>query len=643
MIALCVIVFYWVPITSPRASIQWDAADLHYPAQKYFSDHVRAGQLPFWTPYTFSGYPILAYPEVGAFYPPQWPFFLIGVTPRSIQWELVLHAFLACLGAWLLIARLVANRAAAILGAFAYGFSGFFAGHSSHVGMFSAAAGLPWLLLSFHNALESGALLYTAVGGLVGSMIILAGHVQTALYAFAALGLYGLAGIYRAPRRWGHIVAVLTGIVAIALSIGAVQILPGVELTNYSIRAGFDFSRSTQGALALSALSTLLVPNALGAVSGPYTGPADITQYYFYAGFLLLPLAAIGAAKTNARLAALAVIAPTMWYMLGPGAGLYRLVSLLPGFAKVRAPIHAWFVVALGLAILAAAGLDWIGRRWKWRYLAPALIAILFADLWYWNSLVNPLAYGRSSFDELYGDAEESVRLHVASSVPPLSRFDAPRALTALGPLDHPLDLHLETTYGYFALELTAYDEYVNAMQRNPRLRDGLNVSRILDPKQGRIEPNPATLPRAYFPKTLVHVATSDESRRALETLDPAVQSIVLGALPSIQQDPAGTASILSHDEGSMRIGCRVASPSILRLSVPWFPGWHANIAGQDCPIVRLDHALIGVIVPAGEHIVDVRFRSNYFGAGLAISVAGLLGASLLAVYASRPRHSPAQ
>ena len=53
LIALCAILFYWAPMTSPSASIQWDAADMHYPLQKYFSDRLLSGKLPFWTPYLF--------------------------------------------------------------------------------------------------------------------------------------------------------------------------------------------------------------------------------------------------------------------------------------------------------------------------------------------------------------------------------------------------------------------------------------------------------------------------------------------------------------------------------------------------------------------------------------------------------------
>jgi len=108
-------------MTSTSASIQWDAANVHYPMQKYFSDRLSPRQLPFWTPYVLSAtrfWPIRRWARVSA----NWPFLLAGITPRSIQLELALNAFLACLGAYLLISKHVQNRGAAILGAFAYGF-----------------------------------------------------------------------------------------------------------------------------------------------------------------------------------------------------------------------------------------------------------------------------------------------------------------------------------------------------------------------------------------------------------------------------------------------------------------------------------------------------------------------------------------
>src|SRR5689334_23677456 len=120
-ILAAVVVFYWIPMTSPDTSVQWDAVDVHYSSQKYFADRVMDGQIPFWTPYIFSGFPFLADPQVGAWYPLNWPFFLSGITPRAIEAELVIHAFLACFGAFFLFGRLMPNRSAALIGALLYG------------------------------------------------------------------------------------------------------------------------------------------------------------------------------------------------------------------------------------------------------------------------------------------------------------------------------------------------------------------------------------------------------------------------------------------------------------------------------------------------------------------------------------------
>jgi hypothetical protein len=631
LIALCAILFYWAPMTSPSASIQWDAADMHYPLQKYFSDSLLSGKLPFWTPYLFSGYPILANPEVGAWYPPHWPFFLTGVAPRSIQFELALNALLACLGAYFLISRQVAIRAAAVLGALAYGLSGFFAGHSSHVGLFSAAAGFPWLLLAYRRAADSTALRYTALGAMAGGAMILAGYTQTAVYGFLGLGLYALADLWGRGRRWLRTAAIVGGMLAGALACAAIQILPGLELVGHSIRAASNYATSTDGTLHASALMTLVAPDWLGAISGNYKGPSDITQYYFYSGLLLLPLAALGAVKTRARLPGLLLIVPPAWYMLGPAGGFYRLVALAPGLIKFRAPIQGWFLAAFGLALLAAAGGNWLFARWRIPYLGIIVAAVFFADVWYRNSIDNPLAYARASFEELYGAHEEMGRQQVAASQPPLTRFEGPRYLAALGPQDHPLDLKLEATYGYFALEPAVYQEYTDAMQRNSKLRDGLNVSRYLNMTTGHLDPNPSVLPRAYFPKAVADVGSPAESRQALETLDPSAQSVVLLPHSPVRQDAAATASIASYDEQSYRVRYHAASPSLLKLSVAWYPGWRATLNGGELPVLRVDHALMGAVVPAGDGEVEFRFHSNYFGAGLAITLVAALGLGLLA------------
>jgi hypothetical protein len=321
---------------------------------------------------------------------------------------------------------------------------------------------------------------------------------------------------------------------------------------------------------------------------------------------------------------------------------LYRVAGLLPGFGSFRAPVQGWFVVTLGLAILAAAGAAWMLDRWKAPYMVPLLLVVVFCDVWYWNSWTNPLAYARSSFDELYGNAEALVQRDIASTQPPLSRFEAPPRMTALGPLNHPLDLRLESTYGYVGLELRDYSEYVAAMQTNRRLADGLNVSRVLNLEHKRVDPNPSVLPRASFPGTITEAVSIDESRRMLAAHDPSHTVIVVAPHPATRQDASATASIVWHDEQGYRIRYKAASPSLLRLSVPYFPGWHATVNDTECAVVRADHALTGIIVPAGENELTVRFRSNYFGAGAAISVTALLLVVLTVWRDTRKKPDPA-
>src|SRR5271170_5567735 len=91
--------------------------------------------------------------------------------------------------------RLIRQRQAAVLAGLCYGLSGFFVGHSSHTTMLQDAGWMPWLLLLLDLALESHPLRFTILGGLAAGMLILAGHFQTILYSFVALGLFAVARV----------------------------------------------------------------------------------------------------------------------------------------------------------------------------------------------------------------------------------------------------------------------------------------------------------------------------------------------------------------------------------------------------------------------------------------------------------------
>lgn len=622
LIALLVALFYLPPIASPNASIQADAADVHYPMQHYFASRVANG-IPFWTPYLLSGYPILANPEAEAWYPPNWPFYAVAFRPRSIEWELAAHALLACLGAYLFFSRLGLRSSAAMLGALAYGLSGYFTGHSSHLPVFFSAAWFPWLLWACRRATDGPLLPNAGLGALAGGGMLLAGYYQIAILAFAGMFVFAAAGAGRSAKGWLRAVGVWLGIMTGAAALAAVQLLPAAELVAHSVAD----APSPAGGLHWQSLATLLVPNALGTISGNDRGL--VTDHYLYAGLLLLPLAIAGVLKDRRHRVPIALLAGfTFWYMLGPGGGLYGLGDLVPGRFMAGPPDLAWFMVALALAWLAAKGSDVLFRRLP--VAGIFLVALFFADLWTWNLLRNPLAYARHTYDEMYGYREQLAGRILAAPLLPLTRFDSALPPADAGPLLEPLDLKFDTTYGYFVLQPRAYLEYREAMKRNPKLRDGLNVSRFVN-AAGELEANPSALPRAYFPKSVVDVPDEDTSRKALETLAPAAQSTILGAHTPLRQDESATPFVAAFDEQSYRIHYTAASPSLLKFNMAWYPGWSARVDRQPAEVLRVDHTLMGVVAPAGEHTVEFRFHSTWFTTGLGISLAALVALVLLA------------
>jgi len=623
-LVVAVLIFYWIPLTDAGTTLQWDAIDYHLSVQKYFGEEIRNGRVPFWTEYTYSGFPFLADPQVGAFYPLNWPFFLYGVTPEALKWELALHTLLACLGVFLLALEWIESPPLAAMAAMMYGFSGYFAGHSSHIGMFQSAAWLPWLLWGAHRALVRGRSFALIGAGLAGACLFLVGHFQTALYSFSALFLYAIGVAAIGKCSWWRAIRTLAGIGVLTVLLSAVQILPTYELASQSIRAAQSYAQKTSGTLEWRAFGTLFVPNMYGSVSGHYTGPVDRSQYYLYGGILLIPLAVLGCVAKRLRWVGLMLAVPAVWYAFGPPGGLYWLITALPGFAKVRAPIHVWFVVALALALLAAAGAEGLSRRWRVGWLAFAFAGVTFCDLTFWNSLENQLAYARGSFEQLYGRREAQDAALVRQALPEGTRFHAANSSTVLGPMNGSFDERLEVTYGYNPLELKRYSEYFSAIAANPKLLGALNAS--WQARRSRPEVVAGTLPRFFFARSVATMSGPAESLARLASTDPAAETLVEGAATA-PVAPSGAVAIERAEPGLYVLKFKTPQPGLVRSAIPWFPGWQASCNEKQLTVRIVDHALLGFEVPAGSGEVVLQYHSTWFPLGAGISLLALFAA----------------
>ena len=379
---LATVLFYAAALFSPGMSIHWDLAGVSYPVQRYLSETLKAGHLPYWTPYLFSGTPLLGNAETGAWYPLHWPFLIAGIQPRALVWELALHCFLALSGTFLLARRIWNDFPAAVIAALLYAWGGFFAAHSSQLSLFESAALFPWLLLAALAALETGSRRQFAATALAGGMIALAGNLPAAWATLIALVLVCVGSRKGVVRT---ILVIAAGAVGIFV-VGAVQILPALDVYQQAAPA-----EAKQAFLAPASLLTLVSADHYGMMTGFYKGPLDIRDNYLYAGLLLVPLAIAGFVRKENLLLLGAMVLPGVWLAAGNRGGLYWLCARLPAFSSL-VPSQFWFLSGLGLAIAAGAGGSFVVSRLGRPRMWIILIALTVADLWFWNMSRESLA-----------------------------------------------------------------------------------------------------------------------------------------------------------------------------------------------------------------------------------------------------------
>jgi uncharacterized membrane protein YfhO len=85
-------------------------------------------------------------------------------------------------------------------------------------------------------------------------------------------------------------------------------------------------------------------------------------------------------------------------------------------------------------------------------------------------------------------------------------------------------------------------------------------------------------------------------------------------------------------------IAAKVTSktPSFAVFSEAWAKGWKATLDGKPVPIYRADYYLRGIAVPAGEHLIEMRYIPPGFIMGAIISIFSLLAMLVLAIWPKR-------
>ena len=153
---------------------------------------------------------------------------------------------------------------------------------------------------------------------------------------------------------------------------------------------------------------------------------------------------------------------------------------------------------------------------------------------------------------------------------------------------------------------------------------------------------DPRAMPRAFVPRR-VEVVNDDRRRLALlarPDFDPAAVAYLEAdpPVPTGGETGSGQATISEDLPGRVVVQADLQSPGLLVLADRWDAGWVARSGDRALPIVRANHVLRGVMLPAGRSVVAFSYEPASFRSGvfLAACAAAACGAWALAGAAAR-------
>ncbi len=379
----------------PWNPLMWDGIAEFYPWRLFAAQTLRSGYLPLWNPHQFCGTPFVANSQSAVFYPLNLLFCLLPVAQAfgvSVQTHLFLTGGFAYF--FLRSPALGLSRVASLLGAVAWQLCHWQVAWLALPTFLCVSAWLPLALVFVDRAALRPSATRAVPLGLCLGLMLLAGHLQIALYCFGLITAYAaLRVLPRVKAHWPALTGCAALVLALAFGLAAPQLLPAFELARYSHRAGGSPTWAAyQGYVRLAVppvnLITLFLPGFFGSPTrGTYWGvglnggPGAYMENACYGGVLSLLLALAGLAATwraSATTRFFAVSA-ALSLLLALGTPLNALPFFgLPGFAQTGSPGRILVLWSFCLSVLAAVGAQAV-LRGEWRALAKGAGAFLLA------------------------------------------------------------------------------------------------------------------------------------------------------------------------------------------------------------------------------------------------------------------------
>ncbi len=376
----------------PAKSLYSDVAVSHYPNIRLIQDALgNWGVIPTWSEAILSGYPFIADPLSGIWYPPGMILWLLPL-PFGINLLILFHLFFGGTGMVLFLKAQGVTDISSLAGGLCYLLMPKMVAHfaAGHITLVFGFAWLPWLVLYEFKRSRGEAGQF--IPGVVVFAVIILADVRVAVYSALLWGGYRfflqkhiLVENLKPFERMRYIIQLIGGLTmqgVVAVLATSPFFLPFMEFLFHSKRTGMTTTDTLIFSLAPVRMIGLVVPDLGGA--------AEWLVYPGTLSFICLVIVTSHAPLRKKCAFWLGLAVASMLLSLGDNLPLVRYLFSLPGLNLLRVPSRFLFLAFLSMSIMTGFTLDeilaWgngLRKRFAFWMSVPAMFLILLsAGIW---------------------------------------------------------------------------------------------------------------------------------------------------------------------------------------------------------------------------------------------------------------------